>query len=140
MRIPGYLAGTAILFAVLAAQAQTPSPDRVAYDAAFQDSLKNPSDPATVLRYAEAAVKVNDLEGAISALERLLLINGDQPRVKLELGTLYYRLGSYEAARAYFESARASARATPEVKQLSGEYLGPPSTPSTGGPGNNNNN
>ena len=73
MRIPGYLAGTAVLFAVLAAQAQTPSPDRVAYDAAFQDSLKNPSDPATVLRYAEAAVKVNDLEGAISALERLLL-------------------------------------------------------------------
>ena len=125
MHIPGYLAGAAVLLVVLTAQAQSPTPsvDRIAYDAAFQDSLRNPADPATVLRYAEAAVKVNDLEGAISALERLLLINGDQPRVKLELGTLYYRLGSYEAARAYFESARASARATQEVKQLSGEYL-----------------
>lgn len=125
MRIPGYLAGFAVLFTVLAAQAQsqTPTADRLAYDAAFQDSLRNPADPATVLRYAEAAVKVNDFEGAISALERLLLINGDQPRVKLELGTLYYRLGSYEAARVYFESARVSAKATEEVKQRSGEYL-----------------
>jgi hypothetical protein len=125
MRNLGYLAGIATLFTVLAAQAQTPAPtaDRVAYDAAFQESLKNPSDPATVLRYAEAAVKVNDYEGAISGLERLLLINGDQPRVKLELGTLYYRLGSYEAARAYFESARASPKTTEEIKQRSGEYL-----------------
>jgi hypothetical protein len=125
MRIPGYLAGGAVLFIVLAALAQSPTPtaDRIAYDAAFQDTLRNPSDPATVLRYAEAAVKVNDLEGAISGLERLLLINGDQPRVKLELGTLYYRLGSYEAARAYFESARLSAKATQEVKLRSAEYL-----------------
>ena len=76
-----------------------------------------------MLRYAAAAIKVDDLEGAISALERLLLISGDQPRVKLELGTLYSRLGSYEAARAYFDSARSSGLATTEVKQRADEYL-----------------
>ena len=37
-------------------------------------------------------MEVGDVEGAISALERLLLIDGEQPDVKLELGVLYYRL------------------------------------------------
>ena len=135
MRILGYLASIAVLSTVLAAQAQTPTPtaDRIAYDAAFQASLKNPSDPATVLRYAEAAVKVNDYEGAISGLERLLLISGDQPRVKLELGTLYYRLGSYEAARADFESALRF------VQDVRGDQANAPVSilpPSTTGPAN----
>ena len=76
-----------------------------------------------MLRYAELAVQVGDLEGAISALERLLLIDGDQPKIKLELGVLYYRLGSYEAARGYLESARASARASPETKERASQFL-----------------
>ena len=123
MRILGYLAAVSVL-AAFAVQAQTPSGDaRAEYDAAFQASQRNPADTAAVLRYAAAAIKVNDLEGAISALERLLLISGDQPRVKVELGTLYYRLGSYEAARAYFDSARSSGLATTEIKQRADEYL-----------------
>lgn len=127
MRILGFFA-VAVVLAISSAQAQAQTPStsgdaRAEYDAAFQASQRNPADTATVLRYAEAAIKVNDLEGAISALERLLLISGDQPRVKLELGTLYYRLGSYEAARAYFDSARSSGRATAEIKQRADEYL-----------------
>ena len=114
MRNFGFLVVAAVV-AISSAQAQTPPASgdaRAEYDAAFQASQRNPADTATVLRYAAAAIKVNDLEGAISALERLLLISGDQPRVKLELGTLYYRLGSYEAARAYFDSARSSVLAS----------------------------
>ena len=38
------------------------------------------------------ASQTGDLEGAISALERMLLINPNLPRVRLELGVLYYRL------------------------------------------------
>lgn len=107
-----------------AAQQVTPStPTRAAYDAAFEETLRNPADPPTLLRYAELAVQVGDIEGAISALERLLLIDGDQPKIKLELGVLYYRLGSYEAARGYLESARASARASPETKERAGQFL-----------------
>ena len=86
------------------------SQDDPAYKAAFQDTLRKPNDPVVLLHFADLAVKAGNLEGAISALERLLLIDADQPRVKLELGVLYYRLGSYEQARTYLDAARASGR------------------------------
>ena len=43
--------------------------------------------------------------------------------MKLELGVLYYRLGSYETARTYLESARGSGLASPEVKDRASQYL-----------------
>jgi tetratricopeptide (TPR) repeat protein len=101
-----------------------PSPElRAAYDEAFKLSMQNPSDPPTLAKFAELAIQVGDIEGAISALERLLLIDGDQADVKLELGVLYYRLGSLEAARMYLESARSSKRASAEVKDRVDTFL-----------------
>ena len=97
--------------------------DRAAYDAAFQDSLSKPADPDTLVKFAAAAVKVGDLEGAISALDRLLLIDGDNPEVQLELGVLYFRLGSLEAARSYLAAARDSPRAPPETKARAASFL-----------------
>lgn len=119
MRIVAVALGLAALLISFATAAQTQPPaadTRSAYDAAFQETLRKPSDPPTLIRYAELAVKVGDVEGAITALERLLLVDGDQPRLRLQLGLLYYRLGSFEVARSYLETARASARATPEVR------------------------
>ena len=47
-----------------ATPAPTPTPvsaaDRAAYDAAFQESLLKPIDPPTLVRYAEAAIKIGD--------------------------------------------------------------------------------
>ncbi len=121
----------ALALGLPAAAQQTPArpaavaqaPDDATYKAAFEETLRKPGDPATLLRYAELSIKVGNLEGAISALERLLLIEADQPRVKLELGVLYYRLGSYEAARGYLESARSSAQTTPEIKARADQML-----------------
>lgn len=96
---------------------------RAAYEEAFQLSMQNPSDPPTLAKFAELAIQLGDIEGAISALERLLLIDGDQADVKLELGVLYYRLGSVEAARMYLESARASKQASGEVKERADTFL-----------------
>jgi uncharacterized protein HemY len=53
----------------------------------------------------------------------LLLVDGDQADVKLELGVLYYRLGSIEAARMYLESARSSKQASAEVKERVDAFL-----------------
>lgn len=97
--------------------------DRAAYDKAFQASLEKPSDPETLAKFADLAVKVGDIEGAISALERLLLIDANQPEVKLELGVLYYRLGSKEAALTYLEGARTSPQASPQVRDRAEEFL-----------------
>ena len=97
--------------------------ERAAYDKAFQASLEKPSDPETLAKFADLAVKVGDIEGAISALERLLLIDANQPEVKLELGVLYYRLGSKEAAITYLEGARSSAEASPQVRNRAEEFL-----------------
>ena len=126
MRILRLCAVVASLVATAPAGAQQSPPSaetRAAYDAAFQETLRKPGDPGVLLRYADLAVQVGDLEAAISALERLLLIDGDQPKVKLELGVLYFRLGSYEAARTYLESARQSARATAETRERADDYL-----------------
>ena len=97
--------------------------ERAAYDKAFQATLEKPSDPETLARFADLAVKVGDIEGAISALERLLLIDANQPEVKLELGVLYYRLGSKEAALTYLEGARSSPEASAQVRDRAEEFL-----------------
>jgi tetratricopeptide (TPR) repeat protein len=96
---------------------------RASYDKAFAESLEKPSDPQTLVHFAEVAVEFGDIEGAISALERLLLIDGDEPDVKLELGVLYYRLGSTEAARTYLEDVSASKEASNEAKERANTFL-----------------
>lgn len=105
---------------------QPPNPtaqERLAYDAAFKETLDKPSDPDTLARFAGLAVQVGDIEGAISALERLLLIDGDQPEVKLELGVLYFRLGAREAGAAYLEAARSAPDATQETRERAETFL-----------------
>jgi hypothetical protein len=96
---------------------------RGAYEKAFQETLGKPSDPEALAKFAELAVGMGDIEGAISALERLLLIDSDQPEVKLELGVLYYRLGATEPARAYLEAARTSPSSSSETKARAETFL-----------------
>ncbi len=108
----------------IAQQTQAVSPELEAeYDAAFQDMLQKPSDLDTLFKFATIASKTGDLEGAISALERMLLVDPDLPRVRLELGVLYYRLGSFEVARSYFEVTLKSASLTPDVKARAEQFL-----------------
>jgi hypothetical protein len=96
---------------------------RAAYDTAFDESIDKPSDPEVLAKFAELAIQVGDVEGAISALERLLLIDSDQPDVKLELGVLYFRLGSTEAAKMYLTAARSSPEASNETKERASTFL-----------------
>jgi tetratricopeptide (TPR) repeat protein len=91
--------------------------------ALFQQMLANPANLDVAFAYADVAAKLGDNEGAVSTLERMLLFNPNLPRVKLELGALYYRMGSFELARSYFGQAKA-ANAPAEVQARVDEYLG----------------
>lgn len=93
------------------------------YDAAFQEMLRQPANLDVLFKFASLASQTGDLEGAVSALERMLLINPDLPRVRLELGVLYYRLGSYEVARTYLESALKSPNLPPEVRTRADQFM-----------------
>jgi hypothetical protein len=113
-----------------AAVAQSPAPPVTAaavvqqdYDALFQAMYKNPSDLETSFKFAEQAVKRGDYEAAIGALERMLFFNPNLPRVKLELGVLYFKLGSYELARSYFQEAIKAADAPDEIRAQVLAYL-----------------
>jgi hypothetical protein len=93
------------------------------YEAAFQDMLRRPADLDVLFKFATIATRTGDYEGAISALERMLLVNPDLPRVRLELAVLYYRLGSFEVSRTYLETVLASPGITPEVRARAQQYL-----------------
>ena len=93
------------------------------YDAAFQEMLRQPANLDVLFKFAGLASQTGDLEGAISALERMLLINPDLPRVRLELGVLYYRLGSYEVARTYLETGLKSPTLPPEVRSWAEQLM-----------------
>jgi hypothetical protein len=86
---------------------------RSEYEALFRQILANPADLDANFRFAEIATRIGDLEAAIGALERIIFYNPNLPRVRLELGILYFRLGSYAMARQYFETAIAG----PDVPQ-----------------------
>ena len=63
-------------------------------DQLFQKMLANPADLDVAFDYANVSAQLGDNEGAVSALERMLLFNPNLPRVDLELGALYFRMGS----------------------------------------------
>ncbi|HEX2554967.1 MAG TPA: outer membrane beta-barrel protein [Microvirga sp.] len=88
---------------------------RAEYEALFRRILANPADLDVNFRFSEVATQIGDLEAAIGALERIVFYNPNLPRVRLELGILYFRLGSYAMAREYFESAIAGPEVPPEL-------------------------
>lgn len=101
-----------------------PSPElQRQYDAAFAAMLADPANLDKIFRFAELANAVGDLEGAVSALERMLLIDANLPRVRLELGVLYYRLGSFEAARTYLLAALATKDLPQDVRGRAETFL-----------------
>ncbi len=76
-------------------------------DMLYSELLKDPANLELLYEYAQAAIDVADFEAAISALEGMLVVSRNQPRVLFELGTLYQRLGANQVAESYFTRARA---------------------------------
>ncbi len=89
----------------------------------FNRMMAAPDDLDTAFEYAALSSQAGDLEGAISTLERMLIYAPGLPRLQLELGVLYYRLGAYETARQYFDGAKAAGDVPPEVVAKVDQYL-----------------
>ena len=116
--------GTFLLLAMVLVGCQSPDPVQKAspelqrqYNAAFQEMLKDPGNLDAVMAYAQVATKTGDYEGAVGAYESLLLVDSNLPRVKLELGILYYRLKSYDTSRIYLEGALASPSLPADIRK-----------------------
>ena len=75
------------------------------YDAAFRAMMAEPTDLDIAFEFAAVARRAGDLEGAVGALERMLIYNPDLPVVHYQLALLYAGLGSVEAAKRYCRSA-----------------------------------
>ena len=88
-----------------AARAAAANPE---YQALFKRMYADPSNLDVTFQFAELATKLGDYEAAIGALERMLYFNPNLPRVKLELGVLYHRIGGLKVAKSYFEQALAT--------------------------------
>jgi hypothetical protein len=93
------------------------------YDALFQQMYQQPSNLDVSFQFAHQAVERGDYEAAIGALERMLFFNPDLPRVKLELGVLYFKLASYEIARGYLLDAIKGGNVPDEVRAQVMAYL-----------------
>jgi hypothetical protein len=93
------------------------------YERLFKDMLRRPADLDLIFRFAEAAIRAENYESAVSALERLLLFNPNLPRVQLELGVLYYRMGSFQLARSYLSRAADAPDVPPDVRKRVAGFL-----------------
>ena len=94
----------------------TDADKRIAADLLFKRLLVKPDDLDAGFRYAELETELGDYEAAIGALERMLYYNPNLPRVKLQLGVLYFHLRSYEMARNYFESVLAAPNVPSDIQ------------------------
>ena len=69
----------------------------------FSIIFSQPDNIEAGLEYAALSVKLGDLEGAISTLERMLLFAPGLATIQVELGVLYYKLGNFDTAESYFK-------------------------------------
>ncbi len=115
-----------VLFGGQFAAAQEESGDeaalRIEQQQLFEQLRARPDDLDTMFAYAVVSIRLRDYEQAIATLERMLIYRDDLPRVKLELGSAYFRLGSYEVSSFYFKEALAG-DPPPDVKAKVEEFL-----------------
>src|SRR5436305_9055191 len=91
-------------------------------DQLFQRMLREPGNLDVAFAYAAASAKLGDNAAAATAPERMLLFNPNLPRIDLELGALYFRMGSFDLARDYLNKALGP-NAAPDVKTRASRYL-----------------
>ena len=72
----------------------------------FKQLFKDPTNLSLLFKYANLSIMVGDLEGAIGVFEQMLIYDSELPRIRLELGVLYFRLGAFALANNYLKSVK----------------------------------
>ena len=112
---------------VTSASAQDPGQDEATLRAEqtrlFAEMFASPEDVELMFSYALVSIRLQDYEAAITTLERILIYDPNQPRVRMELAASYFRIGSYPVARQYFTEVAADPAAPAELKARVADYL-----------------
>ncbi len=72
----------------------------------FNSLMDDPTNLDNLFKYANLSIILGDLEAAISVFEQMLIYEPDLPRIRLELGVLYFRLNAYPSAKLYLSSVK----------------------------------
>lgn len=96
-----FLAISVVFFMPSVLRAETPN-DKLEL---FKKISANPSDVTSTYKFVSISIESGDYEAAIGALERILMFNPRLSRAEMELGFLYARLGSYQAASDHLVAA-----------------------------------
>ena len=88
----------------------------------FKQLFKDPTNLSLLFKYANLSIMVGDLEGAIGVFEQMLIYDSELPRIRLELGVLYFRLGAFALANNYLKSVK-EYNPPPEVEAKVDQFL-----------------
>jgi len=88
----------------------------------FKQLFKDPTNLSLLFEYANLSIVVGDLEAAIGVFEQMLIYDSELPRIRLELGVLYFRLGAYALANNYLKSVM-EFNPPPEVQAKVDQFL-----------------
>ncbi len=119
-KIAGILAFSCALAFALPALAQG---EANPLERSYAALLKNPTDRQLNLDYAGLAMQIKDYESAIPPLERILMNEPGNAKIRLQIGILYHLLGSDMIAKQYFMEARSTPGAPAEVIKEADGYL-----------------
>lgn len=105
------------------AQAADSAPLRQQRDESYQRLLENPADRPETLLYAAINMRMGDYESAIPPLERILMHEPANAKIRMQIGVLYKSLGSKLLAREYLSKARDTKDAEAKIVERAKEYL-----------------
>ncbi|GAB4400757.1 MAG: hypothetical protein OHK0048_16350 [Rhodoferax sp.] len=102
---PGWLGWVVALLALPSSWAQGVAAGSESLIQAFDRVYANPSDLDGRYAYAQRQSQAGNFEAAIAALESVLVSPDGPASARVELGILYFRLGSYAMAESYLRQA-----------------------------------
>lgn len=92
-------------------------------EASYRRLMERPSDHAETLLYTALCLRMADYESAISPLERILMKEPDNAKIRMQIGVLYKSLGSQLLARQYLDAVARDKKADASIVKQAKDHL-----------------